>query len=302
MIPDGGGAFFLQAAAVHFSEGCTVNKIEVKNLRVNYNDGNKSFTALEDVSFGVPPGQFISVIGSSGCGKSTLLSILGGLRLPTGGSVAIDGVPVSGPGTNRGMVFQHYSLFPWMTTRNNVAFGIKQVEKTLSRKERIKRADSFLERVGLDNFRDKYPDQLSGGMRQRVSIARALAMDTEILLMDEPFGAVDAKNRTILQELLLNLWEGGAGDDGTVYPRQIPPAVSIKERKTVIFVTHDIDEAILLSDRIIMFTNSPGRIHRDVEVPFPRPRNRAALVQKEEYTRLRNELLALFFNDIGNGI
>jgi NitT/TauT family transport system ATP-binding protein len=274
----------------------------VKNLRVNYRDGNRSFTALEDVSFDVPPGQFISIIGSSGCGKSTLLSIVGGLRLPTEGSVAIDGVPVSGPGTNRGMVFQHYSLFPWMTARNNVAFGIKQVENTLPRKERFKRADHFLERVGLENFRDKYPDQLSGGMRQRVSIARALAMDTEILLMDEPFGAVDAKNRTILQELLLGLWEGGVDDDGTVYPKQIPPAISVKERKTVIFVTHDIDEAILMSDRIIMFTNSPGRIYRDFAIPFPRPRNRAALVQKDEYTRIRNELLALFFNDLGSGI
>jgi NitT/TauT family transport system ATP-binding protein len=179
-----------------------------------------------------------------------------------------------------------------------VAFGIRQMEKKLPRKDRLKRADSFLEKVGLDAVGNKYPNQLSGGMRQRVSIARALAMDTEILLMDEPFGAVDARNRSILQELLLRLWEGG--DDSTVYPSQIPPPA--KERKTVVFVTHDIDEAILMSDRIIMLADSPGRICRDLEVPFPRPRSRAALAEQSEYTRLRNELLALFFNDQGSGI
>lgn len=278
-----------------------MNKIEVANLRVDYGEGNRFFTALEDVSFGVPPGQFACVLGPSGCGKSTLLAALGGLRPPTEGSVAIDGVPVSGPGRDRSMVFQHYSLFPWMTARNNVAFGIKQMEKNLPKKDRLRKADSFLEKVGLDTVRNKYPNQLSGGMQQRVSIARALAMDTEILLMDEPFGAVDAKNRSVLQELLLRLWEGGT-EDGTVYPKQIPPPAPAGERKTVVFVTHDIDEAILMSDRIIMFADSPGRICRDLTVPFPRPRSRAALAEKSEYARLRNELLSLFFNDQGSGI
>ena len=135
-----------------------------------------------------------------------------------------------------------------------------------------------------------------------MSITRALAIDTDILLMDESLGAVDAKNRSILQELLLRLWEGGAEDDGTVYPKQFPPPAALKERKTVVFVTHDIDEAILMSDRIIMLTDNPGRICRDLEAPFPRPRSRAALAEKSEYTRLRNELLALFFNDQGDGI
>jgi NitT/TauT family transport system ATP-binding protein len=276
-----------------------VNKIEVKNLRVSYGEGNRRFTALEDLSFAVPPGQFAGVLGPSGCGKSTLLAVLGGLRPPSEGSVLIDRVPVSGPGRDRSMVFQHYSLFPWMSARNNVAFGIRQMEKKLSKKDRLRRADSFLEKVGLENFRNKYPNQLSGGMQQRVSIARALAMDTDILLMDEPFGAVDAKNRSIVQDLLLRLWEGG--DDGTVYP-QLPPPAPARERKTVVFVTHDIDEAILMSDRIIILTDSPGRICRDLEVPFPRPRSRAALAEQGEYTRLRNELLALFFNDQGEGI
>jgi NitT/TauT family transport system ATP-binding protein len=276
-----------------------VNKIEVNNLTVQFRDGNRVFTALEDVSFGVEAGQFVGIIGSSGCGKSTLLSILGGLRHPDMGQVSIDGGAVTGPGRSRSMVFQHYSLFPWMTARNNVAFGIKQVQRNMSRKERLKKAGSFLVKVGLENSKNKYPAQLSGGMKQRVAIARALAMDTEILLMDEPFGAVDAKNRTILQELLLRLWEGNGGDDLVYPPDESPPP---KERKTVIFVTHDIDEAILMADRIIMLSDSPGRIYRDIPVPFERPRKRASLVQTPQYTRMRNELLSLFFNDFGSTI
>lgn len=160
-------------------------------------------------------------------------------------------------------------------------FGIKQVKKNCSQADRLKIADAFLDKVGLGNFKNKYPAALSGGMQQRVAIARALAMDTAILLMDEPFGAIDAKNRTILQELLLDLWEG----DGT------------QEKKTVIFVTHDIDEAILLSDRIVMMSTSPGRVFKDIRVPFARPRNRAQLVQTAEYAVLRNQLLSLFYSD-----
>jgi NitT/TauT family transport system ATP-binding protein len=276
-----------------------VNKIEVKKLTVQYRDGNGVFTALEDLSFRVEKGEFVSIIGSSGCGKSTLLGILGGLRRPDAGELSIDGKKVTGPGPDRSMVFQHYSLFPWMTARNNVAFGIRQVKKNLTRRERLSRAAVFLDRVGLENFQNKYPGQLSGGMRQRVAIARALAMDTEILLMDEPFGAVDARNRTILQELLLGLWEGNCAGD-IVYPPGEGPRQ--QDRKTVVFVTHDIDEAILMADRIIMMSNSPGKIYREITVPFARPRNRAALVQTPEYTKLRNELLVLFFNDFGSTI
>jgi NitT/TauT family transport system ATP-binding protein len=276
-----------------------VNEIEIENLTVQYKDGNKLITALKDISFTVETGQFVSVIGSSGCGKSTLLSVLGGLRRPNTGKAAIDGVPVAGPGPDRSMVFQHYSLFPWMTARDNVAFGIKQIKKDLPRKERFIKADRFLAKVGLEVFKHKYPDQLSGGMKQRVAIARALAMDTEIFLMDEPFGAVDAKNRSILQELLLRLWEGSDMDE-TVYP--IGEPIPAEERKTVIFATHDIDEAILMSDRIIMLSNSPGKIYKEIEVPFHRPRNRSSLVQTPEYTQLRNELLTLFFNDFGSSI
>lgn len=263
-----------------------MSKIEIQNLTVNYTERNSRFTALENVSFSVEAGEFVSVIGSSGCGKSTLLSILEGINTPTKGQILIDGKPVEGTGTDRGVVFQHYSLFPWMTARKNVAFGVKQVKKELPQAERLKIADEFLDKVGLEKFKDKYPSQLSGGMQQRVAIARALAMDTDILLMDEPFGAIDAKNRTILQELLLRLWEG----DGT------------QEKKTVVFVTHDIDEAILLSDRIVMLTASPGRVYKEIPVPFERPRNRADLVQTKAYSKFRNRLLSMFYGDIAEKI
>jgi NitT/TauT family transport system ATP-binding protein len=290
---------FSSAPAVFKSGTKTMNKIDVENLTVRYKDGGRSFTALENISFAVKEGQFVSVIGSSGCGKSTLLSVLGGLRAPSSGRAVINGLPVSGPGPDKSMVFQHYSLFPWMTVLNNVTFGIKQVKKNLVKKELLRLAESFLEKVGLGNFKYKFPEQLSGGMRQRAAIARTLAMDTEILLMDEPFGAVDAKNRAYLQELLLKLWEGANPDD-MVVPAEYP--VPQGRRKTIIFVTHDIDEAILMSDRIIMLTSSPGKIYKDIEVPFRRPRSRAALMRDPEYTRMRNELFALFFNDFGSDI
>ena len=257
-----------------------MSKIEINNLTVDYIEKKKSFTALKNVSFSIEEGEFVSIIGSSGCGKSTLLSILEGMNTATEGEILINGEPITGTGPDRGVVFQHYSLFPWMTARKNVAFGIKQVNKTASRAERYQLADEFLQKVGLEQFKNKYPSQLSGGMQQRVAIARALAMDTDILLMDEPFGAIDAKNRTILQELLLELWENAT------------------PRKTVVFVTHDIDEAILLSDKIVMMTANPGRVYREIRVPFDRPRNRAELVQTKEYTKFRNELLAMFYSDI----
>lgn len=264
----------------------TTNKIEIKNLTVNYIENKRSFNALHDVSFGVGNGEFVSVIGASGCGKSTLLSVLEGLRQPVGGSVEIDGSQLHGTGTERGVVFQHYSLFPWMTTRKNIEFGIKQARHDIKRSERTRIAEDFLNKVGLNGFGSKYPSQLSGGMQQRAAIARALAMDTDILLMDEPFSAIDAKNRVILQELLLKLWEG----DGT------------EPRKTGVFVTHDIDEAILLSDKIVVLTAHPGTVNEIVRVPFERPRNREQLVKTDEYGKFRNKLLSLLYNDIAERI
>ena len=257
-----------------------MNKIEIDHLSLDYAEKKGSFTALQDVSLTVKEGEFVSIIGSSGCGKSTLLSVLEGLNHPSSGTVKINGEPVKGCGIDRGVVFQQYSLFPWMTARNNVAFGIKQSRKELSRAERLQIADEYLKKVGLDNFGNKYPGQLSGGMQQRVAIARALAMDTDILLMDEPFGAIDPKNRTALWELLLELWENDS-----------------EKKKTVLFVTHDIDEAIFLSDRIIMMDSAPGRVSAETEVPFRRPRIRTELLRSKEYNFFKNNLLNAFYNE-----
>ncbi|MDR2615783.1 MAG: ABC transporter ATP-binding protein [Oscillospiraceae bacterium] len=257
------------------------NKLEIQHLTVAYEERSgknpKLYTALRDVSFDVAEGQFVSVIGSSGCGKSTLLGVLEGLIEPSGGRVLIDGAPVRGPGTDRGVVFQQYSLFPWMTARRNVAFGVRQAHRKLRRAEVYALADEYLERVGLGEAKHRYPSRLSGGMQQRVAIARALAMDTDILLMDEPFGAVDAKTRVLLQELLLELWQ-----------RE-------RKRKTVVFITHDLDEAIFLSDRIIMLTEAPGSVYRDIAVDFPRPRERLELMSGAKYAEFRERLTELFF-------
>jgi NitT/TauT family transport system ATP-binding protein len=253
-------------------------KIDIQNLGVTYEERGELFTALQGVTFSVDEGEFVSVIGSSGCGKSTLLSVLEGLRAPTSGAVLIDGKPLTGTGLDRGVVFQQYSLFPWMTARGNVAFGIKQARKDLTRKRILEIADEYLEKVGLADASSRYPSRLSGGMQQRVAIARALAMDTDILLMDEPFGAVDAKNRVILQELLLRLWQNE------------------QKHKTVVFITHDIDEAIFLSDRVIMLTESPGTVAKDISVPFPRPRERSALLHSPDYADFRGNLTTLFFD------
>ena len=257
-----------------------VSKIEVNDLTVVYGDGPDATTALSHVSFDIQAGEFVTIIGSSGCGKSTLLSVLEGLHRPTSGSVLIDGIPIEGPGPERSVVFQHYSLFPWQTARENVAFGIKQSHRNLSRAECRKRADEVLRQVGLRGFERKFPNQLSGGMQQRVAIARALAADSEILLMDEPFGAIDAKNRTLLQDFLLDIWEGEGN----------------RERKTVVFVTHDIDEAILLADRIILMSSHPGEVYQQYTVPFDRPRHRQELTATREYIDFRSHLYNALYN------
>jgi NitT/TauT family transport system ATP-binding protein len=257
-----------------------VTKIEVKNLCVEYEDRGRAFQALRDVSFAVGEGEFLSLVGASGCGKTSLLGVLQGIITPSSGSASIDGLPVTGPGTNRAAVFQHYSLFPWMTVLDNIAFGVKQAKKDLPRGERRALSRDFLARVGLSGFGHKYPSQLSGGMQQRAARARALAMDTDILLMDEPFGAIDAKNRSDMQKLLLSLWESGS-----------------EKKKTVLFVTHDIDEAIYLSDRIIMLSNHPGQVAAEFNVGFPRPRVHSSIRKTSEYTGLRNKLMTLFYEE-----
>ncbi|MDF2523301.1 MAG: transporter related protein [Clostridiales bacterium] len=257
-----------------------MSKIKLENVSLKYEDQNVEFCAIKDINISIREGEFVSIVGPSGCGKSTLLSLLSGLNFPTDGYILLDGQQIQGTGIERGVVFQHYSLFPWMSAKKNLIFGIRQVQKAKSKREIEQIADKYLELVGLKDFKYKYPSQLSGGMQQRVAIARAFAMNPGILLMDEPFGAVDAKNRVILQELLLNLWDNGS------------------ERKTVILVTHDIDEAILLSDRIIVMSAGPGTVKKEISIEFERPRDRSALIRSDEYTNLRNKLVSLFYDDL----
>ncbi|HEX2954659.1 MAG TPA: ABC transporter ATP-binding protein [Bacillota bacterium] len=252
-------------------------KIDFNHVSFDYEEKNTFSKAIRDVDFSVKEGEFVSVIGPSGCGKSTLLSLAVGLNFPSQGSVLLNGENIAGTSSDRGVVFQHYSLFPWMTAKRNVTFGIRQVRKELNHRTIEKIADEYLDLVGLNDFKNKYPRQLSGGMQQRVAIARAFAMNPNILLMDEPFGAVDAKTRILLQEVLLNLWEKG------------------ERKKTVLFVTHDIDEAIYLSDKIIVMSAGPGTVKKEVNIPFARPRNRNYLVKTDEYLELRNDLLNLFY-------
>ncbi|MGN6725275.1 MAG: ABC transporter ATP-binding protein [Tepidisphaeraceae bacterium] len=207
--------------------------------------------ALRDINFGVHRREFVTIIGQSGCGKSTLVRILAGLEQHTSGELLLDGKPVAGPGPDRGMVFQGYTLFPWLTVKQNVMFGLKMKGQRGSGPDG--EAKMWVDIVGLTPFIDHYPHQLSGGMKQRVAIARALANRPRVLLMDEPFGALDAQTRASMQSYLLEIWKN----------------IDI----TIIFITHDLDEAILLADRIIVLDARPGRIHEIIEVPVPRPRS-----------------------------
>jgi ABC-type nitrate/sulfonate/bicarbonate transport system ATPase subunit len=207
--------------------------------------------ALEPIDLAIPENDFVCILGPSGCGKSTLLRIVAGLDRPSQGAVALDGRPVSGPGADRGVVFQSYTLFPWLTVLENVCFGLR--EKGLPKAQQREIAHAFLGKVGLTGFENHYPKQLSGGMQQRTAIARALANGPEILLLDEPFGALDNQTRALMQELLLKIWEA--------------------ERKTVLFVTHDIDEAIFMGSRVLVMSARPGRIKADIAIPLPHPRH-----------------------------
>ncbi|TDH61844.1 ABC transporter ATP-binding protein [Dankookia rubra] len=206
--------------------------------------------ALQPTSLEVAPGEFVAILGPSGCGKSTLLRIVAGLDQPSAGSVALDGAPVTGPGPDRGMVFQSYTLFPWLTVERNIRYGLE--ERGLPEAEQRAIAARFIDRTGLRGFENHWPRQLSGGMQQRCALARALANDPEILLLDEPFGALDHQTRELMQELLLEIWQA--------------------DRKTVLFVTHDIDEAVFLANRVLVMSARPGRIKAEVAVPLPYPR------------------------------
>jgi NitT/TauT family transport system ATP-binding protein len=223
--------------------------------------------ALEPTTLAVAANDFITILGPSGCGKSTLLRIVAGLDRPSSGRVLLNGREVRGPGADRGMVFQSYTLFPWLTVAENVAFGLR--EKGVGAAERGRIVESYLDKVGLSGFARHYPKQLSGGMQQRTAIARALANDPAILLLDEPFGALDNQTRALMQELLLGIWES--------------------ERKTVLFVTHDIEEAIFLASRVVVMTARPGRIKADLSVDLPHPRH-YTMKTSPEFSQLKARL------------
>ena len=244
--------------------------LQLDRLCKQYPSKEGPLTVLEPTSFSVGVGELVSIVGPSGCGKSTLLHIVGGLIAPTSGSVLLDGREVFDAGADRGMVFQAYTLFPWLSVRRNVEFGPKQ--RGVKKAERGRLADYFLDAVGLTEFGGHFPKQLSGGMRQRVAIARALANSPQVLLMDEPFGALDAQTRITMQELLLDIRR--------------------RERTTTIFITHDIDEAIFLSDRIFVMSARPGRLRAEIAVPFG-PERDTALRTSPEFYRLHAEVYTL---------
>ncbi|MBI1692014.1 ABC transporter ATP-binding protein [Methylorubrum rhodesianum] len=244
--------------------------IEVQDFCLRYETMEGAVEAVSDTSLTVRPGEFVSIVGPSGCGKSTLLNALAGFLKPSGGRVTVDGEPISGPSADRGMIFQQYSLFPWKTVRQNVEFGLKM--SGVSRSERERRARTLLGLAGLTPFEDHYPDRLSGGMKQRVGIVRALATGPRILLLDEPFGALDAQTRLIMQQILTNMWQ--------------------QLKISVLFVTHDIDEAIFLSDRIYVMTARPGSIKAEIVVPLPRPRE-PSMMLSSEFLGLRRGLMSL---------
>jgi len=223
--------------------------------------------ALQDISFRVAEHEFVSIIGPSGCGKTTLIRLIAGLIPHTTGSISLEGQPISGPGPDRAMVFQHAALLPWRTVLENVQLGLEQLRVPAD--QRKERARAAIRLVGLQEFSSHYPKELSGGMQQRVGLARALAVNPKVLLMDEPFGALDAITRMQMQDELLRLWEA--------------------ERKTVVFITHDIEEALLISDRIIVLDKS-GTFKAAYEIPFPRPRRRDELLASPEFIRERTHL------------
>jgi NitT/TauT family transport system ATP-binding protein len=229
--------------------------------------GGAAIQALAPVDLSVGHGDFVAILGPSGCGKSTLLRIVAGLDRPTSGTVTLDGQAVTGPGADRGMVFQSYTLFPWLTVVENIEFGPR--ERGVPAAERRAIAEQLMAQVGLTQFANHYPKQLSGGMQQRAALARALANDPKVLLLDEPFGALDHQTRSLMQELLLSIWE--------------------KHRKTVLFVTHDIEEAVFMANRVLVMSARPGRFKSEVSVPFDHPRS-YKIKTTPEFGRLEEQL------------
>ncbi len=246
--------------------------IRVVGVSKNYISGGRSMHAVENVSFDIKDAQFVCIVGPSGCGKSTLLRMIAGLEPISGGEIFVGGKKVTCPSPSIGFVFQEYTLFPWRTVQKNVEFGLEM--KKLPAPEREKIAAKYIDLVGLTKFKDAYPYELSGGMKQRTAIARTLAVNPEVLLMDEPFGALDAQTRNILQEELLDIWS--------------------KERKKVLFVTHNVDEAVFLADKVIIMTARPGRIKEIVDIDIPRPRIRT----ETEVNKVRTSILKTLFEEV----
>ncbi|MGJ5130081.1 ABC transporter ATP-binding protein [Bradyrhizobium oligotrophicum] len=244
--------------------------IEVRDFALSYETIDGAVEAVTDTQIHVEPGEFVSIIGPSGCGKSTLLNAVAGFLKPTSGVVTVDGHAVTGPSAERGMVFQQYSLFPWKTVRENVEFGLKM--RGMPKFERARAARTLLGLAGLEAFENHYPERLSGGMKQRVGIVRALATGPKVLLLDEPFGALDAQTRIIMQQILTNMWQ--------------------RLKISVLFVTHDIDEAIFLSDRVYCMTARPGSIKAEIQIPLERPRQQA-MMMSSEFLALRRGLMSL---------
>lgn len=242
-------------------------EIRVQNVRKVFPLKGEEFVALDDVSLDIEKNEFVTVVGPSGCGKSTLLNILAGLYHPTSGEAFVSGKEVRAPGPDRGVIFQQYALFPWLTVRKNVEFGLSIAG--LSKAERREKSDYFINLVGLSQFADALPKTLSGGMKQRCAIARAYAVDPEILLMDEPFGALDALTRVKMQEQLQETWR--------------------KEKRTVMFITHDVDEAVILANRVVVMAARPGRIHEIIDVDLPYPRTEEMRLSPE-FAELRNKV------------
>lgn len=234
-------------------------KLQVKDLTKIYSGQNGEVTAIDHVNLEVEESEFVMIVGPSGCGKTTLINMIGGLVEPTSGEILLDGVPVSGPGADRGMVFQGYSLFPWLTVQKNVEFGLKM--RGIAKAERQDKAREYIKIVGLEGFESALPKQLSGGMKQRVAIARTLANEPAMLLMDEPFGALDAQTRVVMQELLARI----SRETGT----------------TILFITHDIDEAVLLGQRVYVMSRRPGTVRSVLTVDLPEERNHGCFVMPE---------------------
>ena len=251
-------------------------RIVFDHVSVEFPSKSGPMKVVDDVSYAIGDGEFVSVIGPSGCGKTTTMNMAAGFVRPTSGNVLLDGKPVEGPGPDRGVIFQEYGVFPWLTVRDNIAFGLKLAANQAHAPERAAIVDRYMRLMGLADFADAWPRMLSGGMRQRLALARAYAVKPEFLLMDEPFGALDAQTRSAMQDLLLDVLQ--------------------EEGKTVMLITHSVEEAIYLSSRIVVMTARPTRVREIVDVPFPYPRHES-LHEKPEFGELRSHIRALVMQE-----